>query len=65
MIIFPCSLSIGLIQWCTPFFGQGPLIGFLNLLGAKQVQQLTLYLIKYMKKFTNMTCAVKHKVLES
>src|SRR6218665_193735 len=35
----PMSLN----QWCTTFFGQGTLFGFLNSLGATQVQRLNLH----------------------
>jgi len=33
---------ITLSQWCTTFFGQGPLFDFLNSSGAKQVRRLSL-----------------------
>src|SRR6218665_2476850 len=58
-----CMSFIRVYQWCTTFFGQGPLIDFLNPSGARQVRRLPLRPVnEYMLKFKKMSCAVKHKV---
>jgi len=35
--LYQDSSCLPLTQWCTTFFGQGPLLDFLNSSGAKQV----------------------------